>query len=134
MNKRPVHISAALCIILLPLASGWTKRMAPQKVAPVAHGEYVIRVNHETMGYVGVYDAGGTLLWDKRIYRVRYNPFLERDVQDVYISKLFMDRDLLIIANEKDHYYSLDLRTRKVRRLSEEEAGKYKGPSVTGGE
>lgn len=128
MNKRLIRISAALCIIMPPLTGGWADRMAPKKVAPLAHGKYVIRVNHEKMGYVEVYDAGGTLLWEKRIYRVWYNPFLERDVQDIYISKMVFDRELLIIANEKGHYYSLDLRTRKVRRLSEGEAGKHRGP------
>ncbi|MBN2077796.1 MAG: hypothetical protein JW838_02450 [Spirochaetes bacterium] len=134
MQKKSISIMLSLCTALFCISDAYAKRMAPKKIAPVEYGQYVIRVNHEKMGYIEVYNSKGALLWNKRIYHVRYNPFLERDVQDIYISKMFIDKKLLIIANEKGRYYSLDLHTRKVRSLSEEEVVKYKGPSGTGGE
>ena len=57
------------------------------------------------------------LLWQKRIYRVKYDPYLGKDIQDIFITDLKLKRDLLIIKDEKNRKYSLNLRTREVRRL-----------------
>ena len=78
----------ALLVLAFPLASP-ASRMEPKKVPPVIHRGVVYRVNHEKMGFLEAWDEKtGKLLWEKRIYRVFYNPFLERDVQDVYISRV----------------------------------------------
>ena len=58
-------------------------------------------------------------LWRQRIYRIRVDPSLERDVQDVFITSLTVRGGSLVIANEHGDRYALDLSTRKVTRESD---------------
>ena len=67
------------------------------------------------MGFVVATDkSSGKELWRKRIYRVFINPFMEEDVQWVFISSLVQQDQALIISNERKECYRLDLTTRKV--------------------
>ena len=69
------------------------------------------------MGFVVATDiAGHKELWRERIYTVRINPLMERDVQDVFITSLVIKRGALIIANERGDRYTLDLATRHVTK------------------
>jgi outer membrane protein assembly factor BamB len=56
-------------------------------------------------------------IWRKRIYRVKIDPALERDVQDVFIASLTIAHGNLFITNERGRRYALELSTRKVTRL-----------------
>lgn len=47
----------------------------------------------------------------QRIYRVRYNPFKERDVQDVWIADMFIAGDTLWIRDELNRIYSMTMKT-----------------------
>jgi hypothetical protein len=40
------------------------------------------------------------LLWDRMIYRIRYDRNLERDVQDVFITEIHLDGKTLFVTNE----------------------------------
>lgn len=53
-------------------------------------------------------------LWRVRVYSVAINPFLERDVQDVFITSLAVEDGSLIITNERGARFVLNLATRKV--------------------
>ncbi len=55
-------------------------------------------------------------LWRERIYRLSINPLLERDVQDVFIASLAIERGVLIITTERGVGYTLNLATRKVTK------------------
>ena len=69
------------------------------------------------MGFVVATDARSRKeLWRERIYTVRVNPELERDVQDVFITSLAVENGTLIITNERGDTYALDLATRKVTK------------------
>jgi len=43
-------------------------------------------------------------LWEKRIYKIKIDPFLESDVQEIFI-------------NEKNNIFSLDLETKEVKKI-----------------
>lgn len=99
----------------------YAKRSAPKKIKPLRYKNMIIKVIHSDMGYISIYNTQGKLLWKKRIYRVFYNPFLERDVQDVYIKKILIHKGLLIIINEENRCYSLNLQTKEVHSLGKKE-------------
>ena len=69
------------------------------------------------MGFVVATDTTSHKeLWRERIYTVRINPVLERDVQDVFITSLVIEHRALIITNERGDRYTLDLATRRVTK------------------
>ena len=52
-------------------------------------------------GFVQAWDARkNQLLWDRMIYRIRYDRNLERDVQDVFITEIHLDGKTLFVTNE----------------------------------
>ena len=46
----------------------------------------------------------------------RIKPWLEEDVQWVFISDLKLDEDSLLVRDEKNRCYSIQLNTRRVRK------------------
>ena len=108
----------ALCAVLLagvvPIAA---KRSAPAPVAPVVTNGIRYSAPSDAMAFVVAADAGTSKeLWRARIYEVRVDPNLERDVQEVFIVSLAVKDGFLLIANERGEKYALDLQTRKVTR------------------
>ena len=101
------------------------KRAAPPRVAPVGFENVVYRqlmggeAEAQGSGVLAAEDASGGRLWTLKVYDVRYEPALERDVQEVYFTSMELDRDSrsLVIANERGERYSVDLDVRKVTRL-----------------
>jgi len=95
------------------------KRAAPQKVTPVMYEGIRYEAPIDQMGFVVAFDnATGMKLWEKRIYKVWYKFWLEKDVQAIYITDMRLENQMLIIRNEKDEYYSLDLRTKNAKAYS----------------
>ena len=97
------------------------KRVAPKPVAPVSHDgiRYEAVPWGESRGTVAAFDAAsGKQLWTVEIYPVHYDPSLERDVQDVFITRLALAADgaSLEIENERGERFRLDFRTRAVSR------------------
>ena len=93
------------------------KRGAPKPVPPVAAGNIEYSAPQEFMGFVIANDTKAHKeLWRERIYHTRINPLLERDVQDVFIASLAIERGVLIVTTERGVSYSLNLATRKVTK------------------
>ena len=117
MNRTSALL--ALCAFLVcGIAPVLAKRAAPSPVAPVLFKGVQYSAPPEAMGFVvatGI--SSGKELWRVRIYEVRVDPKLERDVQDVFITALTLKDDTLIVTNERGEKYALDLKTRKVTRL-----------------
>ena len=68
-------------------------------------------------GYIEAHDARtGKLLWRVRIYKTQYDHLLETDVQDVFITRLSLEDDTLIVSDEKNRKFRLDLKTRHITR------------------
>ena len=110
-------ISLTLALLVFASLNAYTKRAAPNPVKPLVHDgvEYSAPMGVEKMGVIEARDAKSkALLWAQKIYRIKYNPDLERDVQWVFIKEIEIEDESLIVINERGQKYALDLKTRKV--------------------
>lgn len=115
MNK--VSLVVAMLVLLAPAA--FAKRAAPAKVEPVVSEGVEYRAPVENKGVVEAWDkATGKKLWEKQVYAVKIDPGMEKDVQDVFIRKLEINAGKLIVTNERDDVYSIDLKTREVTKVA----------------
>ncbi len=116
MNMRYKTISIAIIISLALAVPCLAKRAAPQKVTPVIYEGVRYEAPIDQMGFVLAFDnTTGKKLWEKRIYKVWFKFWLEKDVQTIYITDMRIENQKLIIRNEKGEYYSLDLKTKDVK-------------------
>jgi hypothetical protein len=115
MKKSP---NQALSVLLVYLTMSVTeeafaKRHAPTPVTSILHRGMIYSAPPfiqdrlgkplQKGGYIEAHEAKtGKLLWRVRIYKTRYNTLLETDVQDVFITKLTLEGDTLIVADEKN--------------------------------
>ena len=119
MIKKFYLISSLLLATLLAEA----KRGAPAEVLPVTVGniEYSAPHRNGTHRKMGLLEArdlkSGKLIWSRQIYAVKYDPDLEGDVQDVFIKSITVERNSLIITNQRNSKYQLDLNSLEVKVL-----------------
>lgn len=102
------------------------KRVAPPDVPPVDVAGVRIEVLPwgkerglgQNGGYIAAHDpASGRELWTLKVYDVVYQPKLEEDVQDVFISQMSKaGGDTLAITDEKGRHYLVDVAHRTVTR------------------
>jgi hypothetical protein len=134
MWKLPtLAIAAALLLVSEPAIA---KRFAaPKDVAPVTAKGVVYRVphfgafhdKHQNGGFVQAWDAKTKkLLWDRMVYRTIYERG-ETDVQDVFITKIRVVRDKLLVTNEAGERFEMDLPTGRVRALTPLNQGWQRG-------
>lgn len=64
------------------------------------------------------------VLWQCDVYFVDYDPFLEQDVQDVFISKLEVENDLLLVENERRERFTLSVQTGVVSLVQKHEGSR----------
>lgn len=127
-----LSIVVAMLVLLAPVA--FAKRTTPAEVKPVVYEgiEYRAPINTYSpdgksfplkMGVVEAWDkATGKMVWEKKVYTADLDPGLERDVQDVYITKLEIADRKLIVTNEHNDRYSIDLKTKEVTKLVNEKS------------
>ncbi|MEZ5594412.1 MAG: hypothetical protein R3F53_28475 [Gammaproteobacteria bacterium] len=105
------------------------KRLPPAEVEPVVYAGVRYSVPHwgfendakQNGGYVLATEIKtNKILWRKRIYKISYKPAMTKDVQDVFITSLeiLQNENSLLITNEKNSKYKLNLETLKVEKLS----------------
>jgi hypothetical protein len=117
MIKKFSLISSLLLATLLAEA----KRGAPAEVLPVTVGniEYSAPHRNGTHRKMGLLEArdlkSGKLIWSRQIYAVKYDPDLEGDVQDVFIKSITVEGNNLIITNDRNSKYQLDLNSLEVK-------------------
>jgi hypothetical protein len=58
----------------------------------------------------------GTVLWKVKIFHTRIKPWIEEDNQWIFISELRMAGNTLFIRNEKARCFSLDVRSKRVKK------------------
>jgi hypothetical protein len=107
--------------VLLP-GVAHAKRARAAKVEPVIYDgvRYVAPNDNGRRGYIQAWDTKtNKLLWELTIYRNFINPFLEEDVQWVFIKKLSLADGKLIVVDERQRAYSIDLKTRAVKKLKQ---------------
>ena len=106
----------ALVVLGFGSSSAFAKRPAPKDVPPViAGGIKYTAPPRDGGGYVEARDVGsGKLLWELRVYEIKVDQNLERDVQNIFITSLKIADGKLQVANEKGDKFVVDLSKRKV--------------------
>ena len=112
---------AAFTLFHWTISPVMAKRMAPREVEPVTYQGIKYVANHARMGFVEAREVKtGKKLWEQQLYQVQIDPRRERDVQDVFITDLKIKNKNLIIKNETQGIYELDLQTRKIKNLKKD--------------
>ena len=102
-----------LCVFAA--ASAEAKRAEPAPVVPVTHNGIVYVAPHSRMGYVEAYDATTKQkLWSQRVYGVEYGSAAEKDDEDVFVKSLSIENGALVVVNEANHRFTVDLHNREV--------------------
>lgn len=115
MKRIIALLIVTLAALFLVPGIVWAKRAAPKRVTPVVVNSVEYSAPLKMMGFVVATDtASRKELWRVRIYNVPIDPTLERDVQEVYITSLALEGGALVVTNEKDERFTLDLATRQV--------------------
>ncbi len=112
------------------LGSAWAKREPPPFIPPVDDGIYrfVLRENSQP-DKLGIYKGGhveaylkitGEKIWEKYLYKVHLDPTVERDVQDVFVREMYLDKpNRLILENERGEWFVLERRTGDLLQLED---------------
>lgn len=102
-----------IILFAIPANNIHAKRLPPPPIDIIWFGtRYTANLENQKMGYLYAYGPKTEfLLWEKKIYDVKYNPLLESDVQDVFISKIFPKGDILVVVNEKGDQYEVNPKT-----------------------
>lgn len=117
--------SSAFMVLLS--ASVMADRAAPVSVPAIRTDKAVFAVPHfpegertQKGGWVEARDPRSKrLLWQVQIYKTEYVEALEKDVQDVFIKSMTLDKvhNLLIMSDEKSRVFILNLATKRVTRI-----------------
>ena len=115
--KMTMHVEALVVWVLLLSIPAHAKRLPPKPVPPVVAEGVEYTVPHDVlMGLVVAKDIKTrTVLWQRQIYAVRFNPDIEQDVQACYITSLAAGPGKLTIKNERGYIYELVLKTLQVQ-------------------
>jgi hypothetical protein len=115
--KKLFITSFMLIAFLNTSVAVFAKRPPPMPVDKIVHEGIEYHAPDTLMGCVEAYHLKtGVRIWWKQIYVVKYNPKLETDVQDIYIKKMRIKRNNLIIEDERGRKYSLNLSSLEVKR------------------
>jgi hypothetical protein len=118
-----MRTSAALIafVILGTPLLGFAKHIAPPRVAPIVHQgiRYVVPNDKGLKAYVEAWDVQtGRKLWTKTIFTHWYiPPFGTECMRYEYLTSMVIVDDRLVLTSERGRDYSLDPRTRSVRRV-----------------
>ena len=108
-------IAIGIILVMCSSMNAVALRSAPRVVPPVERDGVEYRANHEQMGVVEAWDmATERKLWSVQVYKVEIRNWMEEDVQWVFITKLSLDGGSLIVENENQHVFRVDLATREV--------------------
>lgn len=115
-RMKKIFFLFTCCLLLIPPSSA--SRMPPKEVKSVIYKNIELRAPHEKMGYVEAWDVTAkTMLWEKKIYSVYIDTWLEEDVQWVFITDLQIKGNELIVTNELNKQYVFNVDTKQVRWL-----------------
>lgn len=100
-----------------------TKRAEPKEVAPLIYRGVKYIAPHFTTqnkqvqrgGLIEAWDVkANKKLWDLQVYEIKYDPKLEQDVQDVFITSIKIVQGKLVVTNERHDIYEVDVDTKKI--------------------
>jgi outer membrane protein assembly factor BamB len=117
MRVQPTTLILITTATFLWAGTAYAKRADPKPVPPVVWQgvEYRAPLDVEKIGHVQAFDqVSGLKLWETTAYTITINPFVEQDVQWVFISEMHVQDGKLVITNEDGKTYRLDLKTGRV--------------------
>lgn len=112
-----------IMVVLLCALSANAKRLPPDELPPVVSAGVRYVVPHSAVDnpckqnggcVVALDDATGNQLWFVQVYCTRYDTNLEQDVQDVYITSLTLEGDHLVVTDEKNRRFTIDVSSHAV--------------------
>lgn len=113
-----------LTIILTLTPSLFAKRPAPGEITPLVYNGIKYIVHHwgdsikkkQNGGFIEAFDLKKRRrLWLLRVYEIEYNKNAEKDLQDIFITRIEIKNNRLIIRNEKNDIFMVDLKTRRIK-------------------
>ena len=113
--------------ISISVSPSWqkAKRSAPKEVKPVVYKGIRYAAPHWIIakgekiagGYIEAFDAKtNKKLWRIKVYETKYDPQLEKDIQGVFITSLAIKKNMLVVVNELDERYEVDIKSRKITK------------------
>jgi len=138
MHRLTLIVTAFVAVPLMVAGVATAKRMAPREVGPITidgveySAPHFASCREKTRSCYSVraerlQDA--KVRWECDVYYVDYEPSLEQDVQDVFITKLRAEPSRLLIENEKGEHFTLDLRTGNVSMSNRQEGSRTRARS-----
>ena len=122
---QPTHVMPTIlrrlvvtCAVLTFLgASAQAKRLAPKPVSPVISDgtRYSAEGDGRDQYVVAANSTSGSVLWKVKVFHTHIKPWMEEDVQWVYITDLKLLGNSLLIRDESSRCYALDLMTKRVK-------------------
>ena len=113
-----------ICIFLFSLSLCFAKRTPPPQVPSIVQDKYEYIADYKS----GLLSGKGVIIIKNidtseivktiTIYKNRFNPFLEKDVQWIFIKEMKMiDNNTIRIYNEKEKLFELNLENYKVKEI-----------------
>lgn len=118
--KLNTHVAVyAVVLGTLGTAGVLAKRSQPPDVRPLVHEgtRYVAPNDDGRRAYVQAWDVVTTnKQWEVTVFTNRIDPRLEEDVQWIFITRLRIEAGKLVVTDEGDRRFAVDLKTRSVER------------------
>jgi hypothetical protein len=95
------------------------KRIAPKKVESISYKNIEYSVNHSDIGSILIIDKNSNTTRNIKIYNIEYDKDLEKDVQDIFIKNLKISNNYLLITNESNKVFRMDLSTYQITQVSD---------------
>ncbi|TFF90385.1 MAG: hypothetical protein EU548_03265 [Promethearchaeota archaeon] len=93
-------------------------RGPPQKANPLIHKNIKYSAPWSKIGYIEARDVKtDKKLWELKVYEIEYNPNLERDAQEKYITSLTLNSGMLEVKTEFNEKYLINLKTKEIKKL-----------------
>jgi hypothetical protein len=76
------------------------------------------QLHKQNGGFIEARDeTTGNLLWDLIVYKKFYSSWRAMDKQDVFITSLKIENENLVVTNEKNKKYLININTRKIKKI-----------------
>ena len=127
MRAGRTFVAVAILGALAGAGAVEAKRLAPKEVTPVVANGIRYTVPHfgafhdkpQNGGYVEAWDVKTEkLIWDRMVYRVRYQANREKDVQDDFITQIKVRGGHLLVRTERSEEFDMDLASGQVSALT----------------
>jgi hypothetical protein len=120
MGRRFIFL---MFVLVLGSVRAYAKRAPPEDVPPVIDRGIKYSADYRRIAgganqndqYIDATDLQtGKMLWELRLYEVKYDPNLEEDAQDLFLSSMKLMNGNLEVLNEAGDRFVIDLSRRQI--------------------